>query len=89
MRLEDSWIYILTSFTALTAPTVNPFHQWTPNPLLLDTFLAGTFYAMKAVYLLKLNLANFRFPKELETPATSTKSSTPQSLITPPAMCGG
>jgi len=60
MRLEDSWVYALTIFTALTAPTVNPFYQWTPSPILFDTFLAGAFYAMKAIYLLKLNLSNFQ-----------------------------
>lgn len=60
MRLADSWIYLLTFFTALMAPTVNPFYQWTPTPILLDTFLAGAFYAMKASYLLILNLSNFR-----------------------------
>jgi len=60
MHLEDSWIYVLTFFTALMAPTVNPFYQWTPQPILMDTFLAGAFYAMKATYLLKLNLTNFR-----------------------------
>ena len=63
MRLEDSWIFILTFFTALMAPTVNPFYQWTPEPILVDTFLAGAFYAMKALYLLKLNLANLNLPK--------------------------
>jgi len=58
MRLEDSWIYVLTFFAALMAPTVNPFYQWMPAPVLFDTFLAGAFYAMKAIYLLKLNLWN-------------------------------
>jgi len=60
MRLEDGWIYVLTFFTALMAPTVNPFYQWTPEPILFDTFLAAAFYAMKATYLLKLNLSNLR-----------------------------
>jgi hypothetical protein len=63
MRLEDSWIYVLTIFTALMAPTVNPFYQWTPEPILLDTFLAAAFYAMKATYLLKLNLSNLRITR--------------------------
>jgi hypothetical protein len=62
MRSEDSWIYVLTFFTALTAPTVNPFGPWTPEPIVLNTFLAGAFYAMKATYLLKLNLSNFQTP---------------------------
>ena len=56
MHPEDAWIYALTFFTALISPTVNPFHPWTPEPRVLDTFLAGAFYAMKATYLLRLNL---------------------------------
>ena len=63
MRLEDSWIYALTFFTALMSPTVNPFYPWTPQPLLLNTMLGGAFYAMKAIYLLKLNLWNFRITR--------------------------
>jgi hypothetical protein len=63
MHSEDSWIYALTFLTALMAPTVNPFYQWTPSPILFDTFLAGAFYAMKAAYLLKLNLSNFQIPR--------------------------
>jgi hypothetical protein len=62
MRLEDSWIFILTFFTAIMAPTNNPFYGSLPEPLLRDTFLAGAFYAMKAVYLLRLNLANLAAP---------------------------
>ena len=58
MRFEDLWIYVLTFFTALMAPTVNPFYGLTPQPLLVDTFLAGSFYAMKTIYLLRLNLPN-------------------------------
>jgi len=60
MRLEDAWIYCLTFFTAILSPTVNPFYNWTPEPLIVDTFLAGAFYAMKATYLLRLNLWNTR-----------------------------
>jgi hypothetical protein len=62
MRSEDSWIYILTFFTALIAPTVNPFCPCTSEPIVFNTFLGGAFYAMKATYLLKLNLSNFQTP---------------------------
>jgi hypothetical protein len=64
MHLEDTWIYILTFLTALFSPTVNPFYGWTPAPIVLDTFLAGAFYAMKAVYLVKLNLWNLHLPRQ-------------------------
>jgi len=82
MHLEDWWIYTLTSFTALLSPTVNPFTHWTPEPYLLDTFLAGAFYAMKAIYLLSLNLSNFRIPLQLQHPAPFGQYSSPQTLIT-------
>jgi len=63
MHPEDLWTYILTFFTALLSPTVNPFYVWTPEPVVLDTFLAGAFYAMKATYLLRINLWNLRLSR--------------------------
>jgi len=61
LQPEDSWVYVLTFLTALLSPTVNPFGPWMPERVVLDTFLAGVFYAMKAIYLLRLNLWNLRF----------------------------
>jgi len=63
MRVEDWWIYALTILTALMAPTVNPLYQFTPEPIVFDTFLAAAFYAMKATYLLKLNVWNLRIAR--------------------------
>ena len=74
MQPEDLWIYVLTFFTALMSPTVNPFTRWMPELLALETFLGGAFYAMKTVYLLKLNLWNLRLPRP---PAARTQSSNP------------
>jgi hypothetical protein len=56
MSLEDAWIYVLTFLCAIL--------WWTPMPILLETLLTGAFYAMKATYLLKLNLLNLRISQQ-------------------------
>ncbi len=59
---RDSWIFVLTFFSALLSPTVNPFGPWTPAHPVVDTFLSGAFYAMKATYLVRLNISNLQVP---------------------------
>jgi hypothetical protein len=55
---KEWWIFALTFLSALLSPTVNPFGSWTPAHPVVDTFLSGAFYGMKATYLVRLNLLN-------------------------------
>lgn len=55
---EESWIFALTFITASLSPAIYPISLWLPARELLDTFFAGAFYAMKAIYLVRLNLWN-------------------------------
>ncbi len=59
---KDSWLFVLTFLSAFLSPTVNPFGPWTPAHSVVDTFLSGAFYAMKGIYLVRLNLSNLQLP---------------------------
>lgn len=59
---EESWIFALTFITAYLSPAAYPFNlalSW-ESRIFIDTFLAGEFWAMKGIYLLRLNLWNLK-----------------------------
>lgn len=57
---EESWVFALTFITAYLSPAAFPFNlqQFAPARQSFDSLLAGAFYAMKATYLIRLNLWN-------------------------------
>lgn len=57
---EESWIFALTFITASLSPPLYPINQWIPAREILDPFFAAAFYAMKATYLVRLNLWNLK-----------------------------
>jgi hypothetical protein len=59
---EEAWIFVSTFVAAYLSPAAYPFSLpiMTQARRVVDPFLAGAFYAMKAIYLAKLNSWNMK-----------------------------
>jgi hypothetical protein len=64
---RESWIFALTFITAYLSPAIPPFSftVFLQSRQVLDNLLAGAFYAMKAAYLIRLNLWNMKLAPNL------------------------
>lgn len=76
---EEAWLFASTFIAAYLSPARYPFDLQIVNQSrqILDNLLAGAFWAMKAIYLVRLNLWNTKAPLEpfrIVTTATSPKS---------------
>lgn len=73
---EETWIFALTFVTAYLSPAVYPFNlsMFNPARLVVDNFLAGAFYSMKAIYLLRVNLSNIRSLHTFNSPPLAAQS---------------
>lgn len=70
LRSDENWIFALTFLTAYLSPAAFPFNlpMFADVRLIIDPLLAGGFYAMKATYLIRLNLSNIELsPQTIET----------------------
>jgi len=63
---EETWLYTLIFVTALLFPGIQWLGWLFPIYPVIDTFLAGAFYAAKAGYLIRLNMWNFRSRQDVQ-----------------------